>query len=60
MLDFLKRRLKSDRGAMDKVLVTLLFVVIGVGAVVAINTWVTDKKDDLLNQANAKYANAIK
>ena len=40
MLDFIKRRLKSDRGAMDKILVTLLFVVIGVAAVVGLKGWI--------------------
>ncbi|XOB62608.1 hypothetical protein ACMC56_02095 [Campylobacterota bacterium DY0563] len=60
MLEFLKRRLKSQKGAMDKVIVTLLFVVIGVGAVVGINKWVDDKKDDLILKANAEYTNAVK
>ncbi len=60
MLDFLKRKLKSEKGAMDKVIVTLLFVVIGVAAVVGINNWVDGKKNDLLNKANAEYTNAVK
>ena len=40
MLDFLKRRLKSEKGAMDKIIVTLLLVIVGVGAVVGLNTWI--------------------
>ena len=40
MLDFLKRRLSSEKGAMDKIIVTLLLVIVGVGAVVGLSTWV--------------------
>lgn len=39
MLEFLKRRLKSEKGAMDKILVTLLLVVVGVAGVVGLQTW---------------------
>jgi hypothetical protein len=35
MLEFLKRRLSSEKGAMDKIIVTLLLVVVGIGAVAA-------------------------
>ncbi len=59
MLDFLKRRLKSEKGAMDKVIVTLLFVVIGVAAVVGINNWVNTKKNNLLTKANTEFTKAI-
>ncbi|MEA3353623.1 MAG: hypothetical protein U9Q33_07400 [Campylobacterota bacterium] len=52
MLEFLKRRLKSEKGAMDKILVTLLLVVIGIGAVVGISTWVNAEKDNLVSDAN--------
>lgn len=60
MIDFLKRRLKSDKGAMDRVLVTLLFVVIGIAAVVGIESWSSSKKNDLFNKANEKYNTALK
>ena len=60
MLDFLKRRLKSEKGAMDKILVTLLLVVIGVAAVVGLQTWVTGHTDTLKNSANNQIANATK
>ena len=45
MLEFLKRRLKSEKGAMDKILVTLLLVVIGVAAVVGLSNWMTAESD---------------
>ncbi|MEA3289874.1 MAG: hypothetical protein U9Q04_06780 [Campylobacterota bacterium] len=39
MYGFIRRRLWSQKGAMDKILVTLLFVVIGVAAVVGLKSW---------------------
>lgn len=60
MLDFLKRRLKSEKGAMDKVLVTLLFVVIGVGAVATLSTWVNAEKDKVTATATTKISEVNK
>ena len=54
MLDFLKRRLKSEKGAMDKILVTLLLVIVGVGAVVGLNTWVGEETDSVKDAASSK------
>ena len=44
MLEFLKRRLSSEKGAMDKILVTLLLVVVGVAAVVGLSTWLGNQE----------------
>ena len=52
MLDFLKRRLSSEKGAMDSILVTLLLVIIGIGAVVGLSSWMSDSKDTLIGDAN--------
>ncbi len=52
MLEFLKRRLKSEKGAMDSILVTLLLIIIAIGAVVGIKTWMTNSKDQLVKDAN--------
>lgn len=54
MLDFLKRRLKSEKGAMDKILVTLLLVIVGVAAVVGLNTWITGETADVQSAASTK------
>ena len=54
MLSFLKRRLGNDKGAMDKIIVTLLFVVIGVGAVVGLSTWIDGETDTLKTKATTK------
>lgn len=59
MLEFLKRRLKSEKGAMDKILVTLLLVVVGVAAVVGLNTWMGDQKNAMIDAANNSITNAM-
>jgi hypothetical protein len=62
MLQFLKRRLSSQKGAMDKILVTLLLVIVGVGAVVGLSTWIGTETDTVqaaaTTQITAVTANA--
>jgi len=60
MLDFLKRRLKSEKGAMDKILVTLLLVVVGVAGVVGLNSWMGDNVTEMKTSADAKITEAQK
>ena len=50
----LKRRLKNQKGAMDKILVTLLFVIIGVGAVVGLMQWEETQKNAMVDSANTQ------
>jgi len=57
MLEFLKRRLKSEKGAMDKIIVTLLLVVVGVGAVVGLTQWMNDNKDTMQQSATTIISN---
>lgn len=59
MFDFIKRRLQSDRGAMDKILVTLLLVVVGIGAVVGLSTWLGTQSDGIKTDAQTTV-NALK
>ena len=59
MLEFLKRRLSSEKGAMDTILVTLLLVVIGIAAVVGLSTWVTNSSDALQKTAKADLVKAV-
>ena len=59
MLEFLKRRLRSEKGAMDKILVTLLLVVIGVAAVIGLATWMGDQSNTMTNAAGDSIANVI-
>ena len=58
MLDFLKRRLKSEKGAMDKILVTLLLVIVGVAAVVGLSSWMDGNMTTMKESANAKITEA--
>jgi hypothetical protein len=39
---------------MDKILVTLLFVVVGVASLVLVNTWFDGKRDMLLDESNTQ------
>ncbi|MEA1915541.1 MAG: hypothetical protein U9N30_09540 [Campylobacterota bacterium] len=50
----LHSKLRSERGAMDKVLVTLLFVVIGTAGVIGFETWTKDHVNAMEAQAVAK------
>jgi plastocyanin domain-containing protein len=54
MFEFLKRRLKSEKGAMDKILVTLLLVIVGVGAVIGLNQWITDESGNVQEAATER------
>jgi hypothetical protein len=58
-MKFIKSMVKNTKGAMDKILVTLLLVVIGVGLVVGLNTWMTDEMDEVKTQAESKIQSAI-
>ena len=60
MLDFLKRRLSNEKGAMDKILVTLLLVIVGVGAVIGLSKWADDQKTAVQNSAETKITEVTK
>ena len=59
MLEFLKRRLKSDKGAMDKILVTLLLVVIAMLAVGTLGEWMKGEVTEMQGHAENAIADAI-
>lgn len=54
MIKLIKRTLLNDKGAMENILVTLLFVIIGVGALMGLNYWYTNEKDQVKNAASKK------
>lgn len=58
MLNFLKKTLKDTKGAMDKILVTLLLVVIAVGLVVGLGTWMQNEVDNVKKDAHNKIDEA--
>lgn len=59
MLEFLKRRLKSEKGAMDKILVTLLLVVVGVAGVVGLQTWMNTQAETMQDGATDQITTVV-
>jgi len=59
MLKNLLSRLKSQKG-MSGVLVALLLVVVGVGLVAGVNTYLSGQKNLIQNAATNNIANALK
>jgi len=60
MFEFIKRRLSSQKGAMDKILVTLLLVIVGVGAVVGLSTWLDTESGKIQSSATEAISSASK
>lgn len=54
----LLRKLKDAKGAMDKVIVTLLLVVIGIGAVAGLTAWMNSQSSTVQTAAETKL-NAV-
>jgi phosphotransferase system glucose/maltose/N-acetylglucosamine-specific IIC component len=59
MMKFIKSLAQNTKGAMDKILVTLLLVVIGVGLVVGLNTWMTEEMNTVKDSATNKIGDVI-
>ncbi|NLO17442.1 MAG: hypothetical protein GX118_04560 [Arcobacter butzleri] len=59
MINFLKKTLKDTKGAMDKILVTLLLVIIAVGLVVGLGGWMKDEINVVKNQANTRIGEVL-
>lgn len=52
------KRLKSQKG-MSGVLVALLLVVVGVGLVAGVQTFMDDAKTEIMNEANESIGTAV-
>lgn len=52
-------KLKSERGSMDKVLVTLLLIIVTVAALVGLQQWNSTQKENLLNSSNTAITGVI-
>jgi len=59
MWHFLKRKLLSSKGAMDRILVTLLLVIVGVGALVGFSTWVDQENTAMKTAASSKISTTL-
>jgi len=53
------KKIKSQRGAMDKVLVSLLFVIIAVSSLVLVEKWFSSQRDDLIIKSNNAVTNVM-
>ena len=58
ILNKIKNKLLSQKGAVDKILVTLLFIVIGVAALVGLEQWTSVHKNNMMN-ISEKTINAV-
>ena len=54
-----KKILKDQKGAMDQILVTLLLIIVGIGAVATLSTWMTTQTDALKTDANTTMQNIM-
>lgn len=59
MLKFLSKKLKNNKGAMDNILVTLLFVILGVGLLVAYSSWAGGEKDKVRDKASETITSTL-
>ena len=57
MFTFIKRRLRNQKGAMDRVIVTLLLVIVGVTAFVGLHTWIDSNVSSVKNSASNTITN---
>lgn len=54
-----KKLIFSQVGVMDKILVTLLFVIIAVAALVGLEQWSSSQKDGLVEKSNTVINNVL-
>ena len=53
-------KLKSEKGAMDKVIVTLLLIVVALAALVSLEQWTSSQRSDLLDKSNSAISDVAK
>lgn len=58
MLKKVLKRIKSEKG-LSGVLVALMLVMVGVGLVAGINSFMEDSKDTIINDANTSIQGAL-
>lgn len=60
MIRLLKRKLINQKGAMDRIIVTILLILIGVAALVGLSSWYSEQSDVVKTQASQKIIDAQK
>jgi len=53
-------KLKSSRGAMDSILVSFMLIIIGVGVIGSLASWLTTETNAIKNDANITLEKIIK
>lgn len=53
----LRNKVKSQKGAMDRIIVTLILVIISVAGIVGIEKWFSGKKDNVMLKTNEIIVN---
>ncbi len=59
MFKFLKLKLTNEKGAMDTIIVTLLLVLVGIGAVAGFASWMETQTTKLKDDANITLHNIM-
>ncbi|MEA3228645.1 MAG: hypothetical protein U9P38_06220 [Campylobacterota bacterium] len=59
MFKFLYKKLKNETGSMDTIIVTLLLVLVGIGAIAGFAGWMETQTDALKNDANITLHNIM-
>jgi hypothetical protein len=55
----LQNKIKSQKGAMDRIIVTLILVIISVAGIVGIEVWSKKRKNDLLLKTDNTISNIL-
>lgn len=59
MLNFLIKKFKDEKGAVDKILVALLLIIFALSAIVIYNTWIMDESEHLQKEEQTFYKSTI-
>ena len=59
MIKFLKRRLRNQKGATENILVVLLFIIIGIGAVIGFSSWAGNETDTMKDTTSNKIETTL-
>lgn len=59
MLKVFLKKVKCDKGAFDRVLVSLLLVVISIVALVAVEQWYVNQRDGLVDESEQRVTNVL-
>lgn len=52
-------KLKSEKGSIDKILVTLLLIIVAVAGIVGLENWTTDQRTSIQTESKSAIANVI-